>query len=84
MMKKFRRKCFDKFCFGTVNYTTMRHFVLPGSGDLLVSAVGYRDTKHRYRCQVRHQLTNQRLTAATWASIKLRGMDERAFDTTRP
>lgn len=52
-----------------MNFSTIRHFVLPGSGDLLISSVSYRDAKHRYRCQIRHQITNHRQYSQSWAHI---------------
>lgn len=55
--------------FILVNYSTIRHFVLPGTGDLLISSVNNRDAKHRYRCQIRHQITNHRQFSQSWAYI---------------
>ncbi|KAH9392392.1 hypothetical protein TYRP_005466 [Tyrophagus putrescentiae] len=58
-----------------VNFTSLRHFVLP-TGDLLVSSVRLLDSRHRYRCQVAHQLTRYRHYASTWAYIRIKDKSE--------
>lgn len=45
---------------------------MPLTGDLMVVNVRKSDGKHRYRCQVRHKVTNARLVSPTWGQIRVR------------
>lgn len=67
--------CFFDF-YTLVNYTMFRHIILPLTGDLMVVNVRKSDSKHRYRCQVKHKITNARLLSPTWGQIRVKDNSE--------